>query len=140
MAPAPEVASLRTGARTGAAVKRLPTPAQEIRLSLEPASEPMFDQSFADRTGAALLLRSVPQQSPNVIRIGNTELAVANDLPLDLHIFFDHSVAEIFINQRQVITQRYYQRTPMEPAVAIVLGGNWRLTRQQAGSLKSIWG
>jgi beta-fructofuranosidase len=140
MAPAPEVASLRTGARTGAAVKRLPTQAEEIRLSLEPATEPMFDQSFVDRQGAALLLRSVPQQSPNIVRIGDTELTVANDLPLDLHIFFDHSVAEIFINERQAITHRYYQRTPMEPAVAIVLGGNWRLTRQQAWSLKSIWG
>jgi len=65
---------------------------------------------------------------------------VANDLPLDLHIFFDHSVAEIFINERQAITSRYYERTPMEPAVAIILGGNWRLTKQQAWSLKSIWG
>ena len=59
--------------------------------------------------------------------------------PLDLHIFLDHSVAEIFLNHRQAITHRYYQRTTMEPAVAIILGGNWQLTRQQAWSLKSIW-
>ena len=27
----------------------------------------------------------------------------------------------------------------MRPAVAITLGGNWKLTQQQAWSLKSIW-
>ena len=39
-------------------------------------------------------------------------------------VAFDHSVAEIFNNERQAVT----------------LGGNWRLTKQQAWSLKSIWG
>jgi sucrose-6-phosphate hydrolase SacC (GH32 family) len=79
------------------------------------------------------------QQSPNVVRIGDTEISLTNALPLDLHIFLDHSVAEIFINHRNVITRRYYTRTPMEPAVAITLGGSWRITAQQAWSLKSIW-
>jgi beta-fructofuranosidase len=139
MAPAPEIASLRTAPRTGAAVKRLPSAAQEIRLTLEPASEPMFDQSFVDRQGAALLLRDRIQQPANTLRIGDTAITLGNELPLDLHIFLDHSVAEIFINQQQIITQRYYARTPMEPAIAITLGGNWRITQQQAWSLKSIW-
>ncbi len=138
MEPAPEIASLRTGARTGAAVKRLPSAAQEIRLSLEPGSEPLFDQSFVDRQGAALLLRDSMQQPPDVVRIGDTEIPLTNDLPLDLHIFLDHSVAEIFINYRHAVTRRYYARTPMEPAVAITLGGSWRITQQQAWSLKSI--
>jgi beta-fructofuranosidase len=139
MAPAPEIASLRTALRTGTAVKRLPSAAQEIRLTLEPASEPMFDQSFVDRQGAALLLRDRIQQPANILRIGDTAITLGNELPLDLHIFLDHSVAEIFINQQQIITQRYYARTPMEPAIAITLGGNWRITQQQAWSLKSIW-
>jgi sucrose-6-phosphate hydrolase SacC (GH32 family) len=139
MEPAPEITSLRTAPRTGSAVKRLPTPAQEIRLTLEPASEPMFDHSFLDRQGAALLLRNALQQEPNVLRVTGKEVSLPNDLPLDLHIFLDHSVAEIFINHRHAITHRYYARTPMEPAVAITLGGNWRITRQQAWSLKSIW-
>jgi beta-fructofuranosidase len=139
MEPAPEIASLRTGARSGTAVKRLPSAAQEIRLALEPSSEPLFDQSFVDHQGAALLLRSSLQQSPNIVRIGDAEITLTNDLPLDLHIFLDHSVAEIFINYRHAVTRRYYARTPMEPAVAITLGGNWRITQQQAWSLKSIW-
>jgi beta-fructofuranosidase len=139
MEPAPEITSLRTAPRTGSAVKRLPTPAQEIRLALEPAAEPIFDRSFVDRQGAALLLRNSMQQSPNTISIGDTEIPLTNDLPLDLHIFFDHSVAEIFINERHAISHRYYARTPMEPALAVTLGGPWRLTRQQAWSLKSIW-
>jgi sucrose-6-phosphate hydrolase SacC (GH32 family) len=92
-----------------------------------------------DSQGAAILLRADPQQSPGTVRVGDKQIDRIDKGPLDLHIFLDHSVAEIFINHRQVITQRYYQRTPMEPAVAITLGGNWRVTTQQAWSLKSIW-
>jgi beta-fructofuranosidase len=140
MAPSPEIASLRTAPRTGDAVKRLPSPAQEIRLTLQPATGgSALEQSFVDNQGAAILLRANSQLSPGSARVGDKEITGIENGPLDLHIFLDHSVAEIFINQRQVITQRYYQRTPMEPAVAITLGGNWRVTTQQAWSLKSIW-
>ncbi len=139
MEPAPEIATLRTKPRTGDAVKRLPSAAQEIRLTFDPGSEPMLDMSFIDHQGAALLLRNSLQQQSNVVRVGNTEVSLQNDLPLDLHVFLDHSVAEIFINHRHTITQRYYTRTPMEPAVAITLGGNWSITQQQAWSLTSIW-
>ena len=140
MAPAPEIESLRTAPRTGSAVHRLPSAAQEIRLTLEPATTAAaFEQSFTDNQGAAILLRADPQQSPGTLRIGDKQIDGIDKGPLDLHIFLDHSVAEIFINQRQVTTQRYYTRTTMEPAVAITVGGNWRITQQQAWSLKSIW-
>ncbi len=57
MEPAPEVASFAPSARTGAAVKRLPSAAQEIRLTLEPAIRASsFEQSFVDDQGAAILL------------------------------------------------------------------------------------
>jgi beta-fructofuranosidase len=142
MEPAPEIASLRTAPRTGSAVFRLPTAAQEIRLTLQPAQEQRtgLEHSFVDSQGAAILLRADPQQSPGTVRIGDKQIDRIDKGSLDLQIFLDHSVAEIFITQRQVITQRYYARTSMEPAVAITLGGNWRLTTQQAWSLKSIWG
>jgi beta-fructofuranosidase len=144
MAPSPEIASLRTGARAGAAVKRLPSASQELRLTLEPGTtgsspQQSLEQSFVDNQGAAMLLRADPQQSPGTVRVGDKQIDGIDKGPLDLHIFLDHSVAEIFINQCQVITQRYYQRTPMEPAVAITLGGNWRITTQQAWSLNSNW-
>jgi beta-fructofuranosidase len=141
MAPSPEIASLRTAPRTGSAVLRLPTAAQEIRLGFQP-DEPrtaVFEQSFLDDQGAVILLRADPQRPTGSVRVGDKELPSVGSSPLDLHIFLDHSVAEIFINDRQVITQRYYARTPMEPAVAITLGGNWRITQQQAWSLKNIW-
>jgi beta-fructofuranosidase len=140
MAPAPEIESLRTAPRTGSAVRRLPTAAQEIRLTLEPTTTAAaFEQSFVDNQGAAILLRADPQQSPDTVRVGDHELSGVGKGLLDLHIFLDHSVAEIFINQRHAVTCRYYARTPMEPAVAIALGGRWRVTQQQAWSLKSIW-
>ncbi len=118
-----------------------------------------------DNQGAAILLRADPQLPPGTARIGDKEIAGVDsgparfnvssssstpqqpsgtsrawiDHPLDLYIFLDHSVAEIFINHRHAITQRYYKRDTMEPAVAITLGGNWRIEQQQAWSLKSIW-
>jgi beta-fructofuranosidase len=172
MEPAPEINSLRTARRTGDAVKRLPTAAEEIQLTLEPATEGLpghekfSEQSFVDNQGAAILLRTDPHLPPGTARIGDKEITGLDrdprrfhveaysrttprqpegtsrswiNRPIDLDIFLDHSVAEIFINHRQVITQRYYARTPMEPAVAITVGGSWRITGQQAWSLKSIW-
>ena len=144
MEPAPETESLRTKPRTGDAVKRLPTSAQEIRLTLQPPTsgsprEQFQEQSFVDNQGAAILLRAAPQLSAGSVRIGDKEITGIASGPLDLHMFLDHSVAEIFLNQRRATTCRYYKRDPMEPAVAITLGGNWRITQQQAWSLKSIW-
>jgi hypothetical protein len=128
----------------GDGVKRLPTAAEEIRLTLEPVTfssspEQSFEQSFVDNQGAAILLRADLQKSSGTARIGDKEITGIATGPLDLHIFLDHSVAEIFLNHRHAVTQLYYQRTTMEPAVAITLAGKWRITQQQAWSLKSIW-
>jgi sucrose-6-phosphate hydrolase SacC (GH32 family) len=98
-----------------------------------------FEQSFIDDQGAALLLRANPQQPAGTVRVGDKEISGIESGTVDLHIFFDHSVAEVFINHRHVVTQRYYQRTTLEPAVAITLAGAWRLAQQQAWSLDSIW-
>jgi beta-fructofuranosidase len=148
MEPVAQLASLRTQPRTGAAVKRLPTAAQELRLTLtpgkdnRPGSTPL-EQSFVDNQGAAILLRSSADVQPGTARIGDKEITGIGSGPgggpLDLHIFLDHSVAEIFINHRHAITQRDYKRDPMEPAVTVMLGGQWQITQQQAWSLKSIW-
>ena len=140
MEPAAPLASLRTLPRTGAAVRRVPSAAQEIRLTLQPASHgEAFEQSFVDNQGAVVLLRTDPKQAAGSMRVGEKEITGIGSGPLDLHIFLDHSVAEIFFNHGEAITQRYYQRTPMEPAVAITLGGSWKLAQQQAWSLRSIW-
>jgi beta-fructofuranosidase len=166
MEPAPEATSLRTAPRTGPSVKRLPSAAEEIRLTLLPTTAGFpFEQSFVDNQGAAILLRADSQLPPGTARIRDKEITGIDsgparfnveaysstpqqpsatsrnwlDHPLDLHIFLDHSVAEIFFNHRHAITQRYYKRDTMEPAVAITLGGNWRIEQQQAWTLKSVW-
>lgn len=142
MEPAPEVASLRTNSRTGDAVTRLPTAAQEIHLTLEHRDEmrAALTREFTDDQGTTLLLqaRGVPTAG-GTMRVDDHEISGIGSGPLDLHIFLDHSVAEIFINHRQVITRRYYKRSPKEPAITITLAGMWAITQQQAWSLKSIW-
>ena len=75
MEPAPEAASLRTKPRTGDAVKRLPTTAQELRLTLHPRIRaPPSSRSFLDDQGAAILLRADPQLSSGTARIGGKEI------------------------------------------------------------------
>ncbi len=146
MEPIPQLTSLRTAPRTGTAVPRLPSAAQEIRLTLQPAGsggQPFTEQSFTDRQGAAILLRTDPQLPAGTVRIGamhpEKEITGLASGPLDLHIFLDHSVAEVFLNHREAMTVRYYKRDFMEPAVAITLGGKWKLADQQAWTLRSIW-
>jgi sucrose-6-phosphate hydrolase SacC (GH32 family) len=148
MEPLAQLSSLHAVPRNGAAVKRLPTAAQELRLTLtpgngNPSGSAPLEQSFVDNQGAAILLRANPQQPSGTARVrdgsGEKEITGIGDGPLDLHIFLDHSVAEIFFNHRQAVTQRYYKRNPMEPAVAIMLGGPWQITRQRGWSMKSIW-
>ena len=150
MEPAPEAASLRTAPLAslqtaphgGNAVVRLPTAGQEIRLTLVqvPEVRARLERSFTDDQGTVLLLHTegVPTAS-GTMHVGDHEINGIGTGPLDLHIYLDHSVAEIFINHRQVITCRYYKRNPKEPAISITLAGMWQLTRQQAWSLKSIW-
>ena len=140
MQPADQVATLRRAPRSGAAVFRLPSAAQEVRLTLEPSSGGApFEQSFTDTQGAALLLRANSQQPAGTVRVGEKQISGIAPGPLDLHIFFDHSVAEVFVNHRHAVTQRYYQRSMLEPALAITVAGAWRLAQQQAWSLDSIW-
>jgi beta-fructofuranosidase len=138
MEPAPEIASLRTDNRFGPEACRLLTPAQQIRFDLRPSDGPALEQSFVDSQGAVILLRADPKQPIDMVRVGDKEISGLSG-KLDFDIYIDHSVAEIFLNRRHAITQRYYARTPMEPAVAITLGGNWRITQQYAWPLKSIW-
>jgi beta-fructofuranosidase len=138
MAPVPEIVSLRTDYRFGPEACRLLTPAQQIGFDLRPSDGPALEQSFVDSQGAVILLRADPKQPIDMVRVGDKELSgLSGKLGFDIYI--DHSVAEIFLNRRHAITQRYYARTSMEPAIVISLGGNWRITDQYAWSLKSIW-
>jgi beta-fructofuranosidase len=150
MEPAPEVASLRiaplaslqTAAHAGGAVVRLPTAAQEVHLTLVqmPEVRARLERSFTDDQGTVLLLQTESLQTASgTLRVGDHVISGVGAGPLDLHIYLDHSVAEIFINHRQVITCRYYKRNSNEPAISITLAGMWAITQQQAWSLKSIW-
>ncbi|HEY3988814.1 MAG TPA: glycoside hydrolase family 32 protein [Acidobacteriaceae bacterium] len=138
MDPVPEIASLQTEYRIGPEACRLLTPAQQIGFDLRPSDGPALEQSFVDSQGPVILLRADPHQPIATARVGDKEISGLSG-KLGFLIFLDHSVAEIFLNRRHAITQRYYQRTTMEPAVTITLGGSWRITQQQAWSLKSIW-
>jgi beta-fructofuranosidase len=142
MEPSPETATLRTNPRTDEAVQRLSSAAQEIHLTLKqvPEVRAALTRQFTDDQGIALLLqaRGVPTAS-GTMRVGDHEISGIGSGSLDLHIFLDHSVAEIFISGRQVITHRYYKRDPQTPGITITLAGMWIITQQQAWSLTSIW-
>ena len=139
MAPSPEIASLRTAPRTGSAVRRLPSAAQEIRLTLEPeeVGSPSH-HDFVDSQGTVISIRTGVVQK-DLISVNSVNIPGDMEGPLNFQIFLDHSVAEIFVDQHHVVTQRYYERNVAEPAVTVRIANPCRIVQQEAWSLKSIW-
>jgi beta-fructofuranosidase len=71
-------------------------------------------------------------------RGGPLELADGEDL--DLHIYIDHSVIEIFANDRAVLTGRVYPTQKDSIGVQVFArGGNAALKRFDAWQMKPIW-
>ncbi len=130
---------LRTAPRTGSAVRRLPSAAQEIRLTLEPeeVGSPSH-HDFVDSQGTVISIRTGVVQK-DLISVNSVNIPGDMEGPLNFQIFLDHSVAEIFVDQHHVVTQRYYERNVAEPAVTVRIANPCRIVQQEAWSLKSIW-
>jgi beta-fructofuranosidase len=68
------------------------------------------------------------------------ELILAQGEELDLRIFIDHSVIEIFANQRVSLTARAYPTLPDSTGVQVLArGGGALLKKLAAWQIKTIW-
>jgi len=67
-------------------------------------------------------------------------LTLADDAPLELHIFLDRSVVEVFANRRQVLTKRIYPSRPDSRGIeCFALGGCATLRSLHAWEITPIW-
>jgi len=69
-----------------------------------------------------------------------TPLTLADNAPLELHIFLDRSVVEVFANSRQVLTKRIYPSRPDSRGIeCFALGGCATLRSLHAWEITPIW-
>lgn len=119
-----------TAQKCGFTVRRSPDGAEETLITIDiEAGTLTVDPSKAslspDVTGI------VPQVAPFVLQPGEE---------LDLRIFIDRSIAEVFANGRQCVTKRIYPtRTDSLGIQAFASGGESRITCIDAWDMESIW-
>ena len=67
-------------------------------------------------------------------------LKLSEGEPLELRIFVDRTVVEVFANGGQCLTKRIYPTRPDSLDVALFArGGSARLVSLQAWEMKSVW-
>jgi beta-fructofuranosidase len=66
-------------------------------------------------------------------------LKLAADEPLELRIFIDHSVLEVFANGRAFIASRIYPIRPDSQQVALIANGELEVPRLDAWTLQPTW-
>jgi beta-fructofuranosidase len=140
MEPAPQTERLRVSANPNPS--RLPDTRQEFRCVIQTANagEPL-PYRITDPIGVLVEIRSDKNQPPRTLLVDDVVLELPEPLPAQagLHLFFDNSVIEIFVDSRFCITRRFYARTSDKPIVTLTFPGQPRVVRPQSFSLKSIW-
>lgn len=125
------VATLRPGPQgvVGLALRRSPDGAEETRIT------------YDGRLGQLTLERSSSSLDRTTDHAPHTApLALAADEPLQLHIFLDRSVIEVFANDQLSITSRIYPSRPDSLGVAAFAEhGPAELLALDAWSMGSIW-
>jgi beta-fructofuranosidase len=101
-----------------------------------------FTQIIYNRQNSRLSLirthSSLDERAYRDGREGELELAQGEDL--DLRVFIDHSVIEIFANQRVSLTARAYPTQPDSTGVQVLArGGKALLKKLEAWQIKTIW-
>jgi beta-fructofuranosidase len=67
------------------------------------------------------------------------ELVLAPGEDLDLHVYLDHSVIEVFANGRAVLTGRTYPTRKDSAGVKLISQGGAKLDLLHVWEMKSIW-
>jgi beta-fructofuranosidase len=74
-------------------------------------------------------------KGPDDERVQTAPLALAEDEPLRLRIFLDHSIIEVFANERQCITQRIYPTRADSVGVTLFAQGESQVRQVEAWEL-----
>ena len=120
----------------GLYVLRSPDGAERTRISLYPQDNRRFDTGSLQIDGAEASLRPdvfarTPETGP---------IRMARDEPLNLRIFVDRSIVEVFANDRQCLTLRVYPQREDSAGVSVFArGSDARLASFDIWQMRSIW-
>jgi beta-fructofuranosidase len=135
MQPASQLHDLRRAPIENAGGRlHLAGPCAEVECTFDRGGAGPLSFVIGDQTGALLEISSDGNQNPKMLRFDDTAVPMDRDLPASVrvHAYIDHSVIEIFVDQRYVWTKRFYGRAPGTPVARVRFGGT-RTTRQMKG-------
>ncbi len=93
---------------------------------------------LADPAGPLVTIRSHAGQEASP-----ADITLPANTPLSknptLHIFFDNSVLELFLDNSLCFTKRFYTRDPKQPVATLILPGSYTTIEPTAYTLKPIW-
>ncbi len=120
----------------GLYVLRSPDGEEQTRISLYPLDHRRF--------GVSSLQIDISESSLRAdvwARTAETgPIALEEDEPLDLRVFIDRSIIEVFANERQCLTVRAYPQRDDSCGVSLFArGGNARLLSLDCWQMRSIW-
>ena len=119
----------------GLYVLRSPNSAERTRISLYPNDHRRFDTSslqidVSESSQSGLVWARSPEIGP--LRLSDGE-------PLELRVFIDRSVIEVFANDRQCLTVRVYPHQLSRGVSLFARGGGARLLSLDCWQMRSIW-
>jgi beta-fructofuranosidase len=120
----------------GLNVLRSPDSEETTRISFFPKGHPRFGSPLLQIDGTASSVRT--DLIPRPPEIG--PLDVEDDQPIELRIFIDRSIVEVFANDRQCLTLRAYPDRDDSVGVSLFArGGSATFSGIESWKMESVW-
>lgn len=97
---------------------------------------------FYDHAAGQLSIENTPSNIDSIIHyeVESGSVALAENEPLQLHIFIDNSVIEVFANDMTCITERFYLSYNDHAAISLFArGGNAKILSLDIWEMQPIW-
>jgi beta-fructofuranosidase len=111
-----------------------------LRLLCSPDGSEYTEIVYDCSSQRLMLLReksTLDERAVHLDREGDLVLATGEDL--HLHVYLDHSVIEVYANERAVLTGRAYPSRKDSSGVALTSQGGAKLAKLHIWEMKSIW-
>ena len=109
---------------------------ESTRISFFPKGHPRFGSALVQIDGTSSSLRT--DLTPRPPEIAPIDIAV--DEPVELRVFIDRSIVEVFVNERQCLTLRAYPDRDDSVGVSLFSRGGTATFRDlKAWAMDSIW-
>ena len=120
----------------GLYVLRSPDSQETTRISFFPKGHPRFGSALLQIDGTSSSIRN--DLIPRPPEIG--PLNIDDDQPVELRIFVDRSIVEVFANGRQCLTLRAYPDRDDSVGVSLFArGGSAKFTDIEAWQMECVW-